>query len=74
MNTIRAAASQDYPSDCYRVIVLDDGKDSRLRQEIDDLNRVRSRSYLKADIVYVARHKKPGVPHYFKSGNLRHGI
>ncbi|KAF1848129.1 glycosyltransferase family 2 protein [Cucurbitaria berberidis CBS 394.84] len=67
-DTVRAAAAIDWPSNCFRVIVLDDGADPDLKAATDDL------SLLYPNVYYTARHKVKGVPHHFKAGNLNHGL
>jgi cellulose synthase/poly-beta-1,6-N-acetylglucosamine synthase-like glycosyltransferase len=68
MDTIRAAAYQDWPSDRFRVIVLDDKHDLELE------GRVQQLACLQPHVFYTARTKIPGVPHHFKAGNLNHGL
>lgn len=72
MDTVAAAVSQDYPADRFQVFVLDDGKSEELRQAVYDFNLSMERDY--AQVVYLCRDKKPGVPHFYKSGNLRYGL
>lgn len=67
-DTVRAAAAVDWPSNCFRIIVLDDGGDPELQAAIDDV------SQLYPNVYYTARHKTKGVPHHFKAGNLNHGL
>ncbi len=38
LDTTRAACSIDYPQDRFRVVVLDDGKDSELEKAVNDLS------------------------------------
>ncbi|KAF2166946.1 glycosyltransferase family 2 protein [Zasmidium cellare ATCC 36951] len=72
MDTVHAAAIQNYPKSSYRVFVLDDSKDDRLRLAVDRLNeRLKRTSH--HPVCYLDREKKPGIPHYYKSGNLRFG-
>lgn len=68
VDTVRAAAVVDWPSESLRIIVLDDGADPELEAAISDL------SSLYLNIFYTARQKIPGVPHHFKAGNLNHGL
>ena len=79
INTVTAAALQDYPSRQLRVFVLDDGNDPNLRHELDKL-KYRLTSKIEqgksGDIIYVCR-RLEGESHqqtHFKSGNLRFGI
>jgi len=67
-DTVRAAAAVDWPSDRFRVIVLDDGADPELKRAVDDV------SQLYPNVYYTARQKVKGVPHHFKAGNLNHGL
>ena len=79
LNTVAAAAKQDYPAAQLRVFVLDDGNDEDLRQATDLLNDRLTRSCEKSmqrRIIYLCR--KTGARNdqqtHFKSGNLRFGI
>lgn len=72
-NTIMAAAVQKYPSARYRIFVLDDAKDSELRNAVEMLkSRVKERNG--PTVNYLSRVKEEGAKSRFKSGNLRHGI
>ncbi|KAL9602564.1 MAG: hypothetical protein Q9219_001708 [cf. Caloplaca sp. 3 TL-2023] len=73
IDTAIAAATQDYPAGCLRVFVLDDGQSNKLRHAIETLN-VRLSGTTVAPITYLARSKLPGIPSFFKAGNLRFGI
>ncbi|KAL9099996.1 MAG: hypothetical protein Q9163_004577 [Psora crenata] len=73
MDTVKAAASQDYPSHRYRVFVLDDKKNASLEREVATLKN-RSTEGNGPPVIYVARRKVPGVRHHFKAGNLWNGI
>lgn len=73
LNTITAAAAQDYPSTRFRVFLLDDGHDDRLRQAVEELNML-SDKHKRARIFYLSRELEPGARSYFKAGNLQHGI
>lgn len=68
LDTVRAACNQDYPENCFRVIVLDDGKSKTLEKAMSDLSISFPNTY------YIARPKFPGVPHHFKAGNLNYGL
>lgn len=76
MDTVRAAASQDYPMTRYRVFVLDDTHSPELQVAIKTYNarKSRSRSRGSQEVRYLARTKSPGRQHYFKAGNLRFGL
>lgn len=73
LDTVTAAAAQNYPSKCYRVLVLDDGHDDELRRRIANL-----RPWLKerglASVEYLSRRVQKGTRSFFKAGNLNHGI
>ncbi|KAK4496387.1 hypothetical protein PRZ48_012367 [Zasmidium cellare] len=73
MDTVHAAAIQDYPKSSYKVFVLDDAKDTHLPLAISSLN-----SQLKPTghhpVTYLARSKPPGIPRFYKSGNLHFGL
>ena len=68
LNTARAACSIDYPTDRFRVFVLDDGRSASLFRSIAALNG----QY--PNLIYRSREKFPGVPHHFKAGNLNFGL
>ena len=69
MDTIIAAASQDYPTHRFRVFVLDDKKDAFLEERVRDFQSKKERPL----ITYLARPKSQGIRHYYKGGNLRYG-
>ncbi|KAL9127023.1 MAG: hypothetical protein Q9217_004012, partial [Psora testacea] len=72
-NTIEAAAVQNYPSDRYRIFILDDAKDPALRHAVEIMeSRVKGRNG--PTINYLSREKEEGAKSHFKSGNLRFGI
>ncbi|KAJ3051657.1 hypothetical protein HK097_007334 [Rhizophlyctis rosea] len=66
VDTIQAATHLDWPQDKYRVFVLDDGKNPKLKEWVEDQK--------KPQLFYVAREKKKGVPHHAKAGNLNNGL
>ncbi|KAF2209796.1 glycosyltransferase family 2 protein, partial [Cercospora zeae-maydis SCOH1-5] len=73
LDTFAAAAVQNYPKHSFRVFVLDDANQSSVRLAVEAFNVEHVKSgYL--PVVYEARHKEPGVPHYYKAGNLHNGI
>jgi hypothetical protein len=75
MNSVAAAAAQQYPPTQFQVFVLDDAADENLRKAVDVLNTSSCiRKFGFQDVVYFARKKPPGQPHYYKSGNLRAGL
>lgn len=73
INTLTAAAVQDYPSDRFRILVLDDGHDTELRYAVNRLS-LRLEKASGPAVVYLSRTVRPGQESYFKSGNLRFGI
>ncbi|KAL8786525.1 MAG: hypothetical protein Q9213_002752 [Squamulea squamosa] len=73
LDTIKAAAAQDYPSSCYRVLVLDDGQDDELRRCVIDLKPWLERRDF-ASVQYLSRDVKKGLRSFFKAGNINYGI
>jgi hypothetical protein len=67
-DTVRAACTVDYPIDRFRVILLDDGADPALQEEIESMQETYPNVY------YRSREKIPGKPHHFKAGNLNYGF
>jgi cellulose synthase/poly-beta-1,6-N-acetylglucosamine synthase-like glycosyltransferase len=75
MDTVAAAAVQQYPSEKFQVFVLDDAADDELRNAIDRFNTSHHTHRPDFhDVVYHARKKTPNQRHYYKSGNLRAGL
>lgn len=73
VNTVTAAASQDYPLQQLRVFLLDDGHDEELHQAVMVLNaRLADRG--RPQIMYLSRKSEAGTKSFFKAGNLRFGI
>lgn len=71
VNTVAAAAGQDYPASQFRVIILDDAGDDQLQRAIERLNLT---GRLGPKIFYRSR-KVDGISlSHFKAGNLRYGI
>lgn len=68
LDTVRAACDVDYPSDRFRVVVLDDGNSESLERGIIGLQETYP------NLHYRSREKIPGVPHHFKAGNLNYGL
>ncbi|KAJ9115182.1 hypothetical protein QFC24_007055 [Naganishia onofrii] len=64
IDTARAASDIDYPSERFRVVVLDDGADPELEKAMEMLNQQYSNA------LYFARKKIKGQPHHAKAGNL----
>ena len=73
INTVLAAAAQEYPPQSFRVFVLDDAHDAELRHAVDMLQLRRDKA-VSPSIIYLSRTVKPGEQSHFKSGNLRSGI
>ena len=73
VDTVTAAAAQDYPSACFRVFVLDDGHDESLRDAIEAIAPVFTKRGF-AQTIYLSRTVQPGSKSYFKAGNLNFGI
>ena len=73
LDTVKAAAAQDYPPGSFRVLVLDDGRDEELRRQVQLLEPwLKERRF--AHVKYHARTVKKGAKSFFKSGNLNHGL
>ena len=67
-DTIHATCEVDYPRDRFRVLVLDDGNSTKLRNAVSMLQDTYP------NLFYRSRKKFPGVPHHFKAGNLNFGV
>lgn len=75
MDTVAAAAVQQYPPEHFQVFVLDDAADQGLRKAIDAFNASLHHGKSKfQDVIYYSREKPAGKRHYYKSGNLRAGL
>ncbi|CAK1356523.1 unnamed protein product [Cercospora beticola] len=74
MSTLAGAVAQDYPAKCYRVFVLDDANDPKLKLEVENFNRSISNKLSAQPVVYLARQKDLATRHYHKAGNLDFGI
>ena len=72
MDTLAAAAAQDYPCHRYRVAVLDDGHNEKLREAVEALGKTKEKCG--PNILYLSRVLKAGESSHFKAGNLRFGI
>lgn len=68
MDTVRAAATLDWPTDKLRVLVSDDGPDPDLQAQITQLQK----SY--PQVHYYSRPKNPSKHHGFKAGNMNQAI
>jgi len=73
VDTVAAAAAQDYPPQQLRVFLLDDGHDEGLQNAVTTLNASLV-GMKKARVIYAARKTEVGVKSFFKAGNLRFGI
>jgi cellulose synthase/poly-beta-1,6-N-acetylglucosamine synthase-like glycosyltransferase len=73
MNTVMATAGQEYPSHCFRVILLDDGRDDNLRAAVATFNE-RSIGKQEPQVLYRSRRVVAGEKSYFKAGNHQYGI
>ena len=68
MDTVRAAATLDWPFDKLRVLVSDDGPDPELKLQVDQLKKYYPQVH------YYSRSKIPGKHHGFKAGNMNQAI
>ena len=73
IDTVATTVAQDYPSDRFRVLVLDDGHDEELQDAVKRLGK-RSAEESGPPVLYFCRKIKPGVRSYFKAGNLQFGL
>lgn len=74
MKTVRAAASQTYPSQSYQVFVLDDSRNDGLQEAIDQFDHgLRLTSPGRLPVVDLSRENTLGSTQY-KSGNTRFGL
>ncbi|KAF2420713.1 nucleotide-diphospho-sugar transferase [Tothia fuscella] len=73
MNTLLAATRQKYPSHCFRVIILDDGRDVNLREAVEALGH-KSVEKNNPQVLYRSRQVTVGKRSYYKAGNLQFGI
>lgn len=73
LDNVAAAAAQEYPPHCFRVFLLDDGHDERLREAVTQMD-AKSIEHNGPRIFYLSRVVKKGVKSYFKAGNLQFGI
>lgn len=68
MNTVRAACALDYPSECYRIVVLDDGRSMSVRENVERL----SREQIRTNVYYTSR--DADIVSFSKAGNLNFGL
>ena len=73
IDTVAAAVAQDYPSQRFRVFILDDGHDEKLQEAMKRLS-TRSAETNGPKIWYLSRKLEAGFRSYFKAGNLQFGI
>ena len=66
LDTVRAACALDYPTERYRVILLDDGNSADLRDRIGIMRKDQGNLFYTARGVEVVTHSK--------AGNLNHGL
>jgi cellulose synthase/poly-beta-1,6-N-acetylglucosamine synthase-like glycosyltransferase len=67
MATVRAACALDYPTSCFRVLVLDDGGSAALKQAVSDLQSQCSH------VSYHSRGRQSGMV-FAKSGNMNYAL
>lgn len=73
MDTVAAAACQDYPVGQHRVFLLDDGQDDKLQSMVGALNeRLLLGEHQR--VVYLRRVTKKGVESFYKAGNIAFGL
>lgn len=73
IDTVAAAVAQDYPSQRFRVFILDDGHDEKLQEAMKRLS-TRSAETNGPKVWYLSRKLEAGFRSYFKAGNLQFGI
>lgn len=73
IDTVAAAVAQDYPPQRFRVLVLDDGHDDKLREAVKRLS-TKSAETNGPQVRYLSRKLEAGTRSYFKAGNLKFGI
>ena len=66
LDTVRAACALDYPTERYRVVLLDDGNSPDLKVQTDKLRQSQRNLYYTARGVEVVTHSK--------AANLNHGL
>ena len=71
-NTLAATIEQDYPSECFRVLLLDDGRDPKLEAAAKLLAEERRSEG--PQVLYRARQHTPHERSFFKAGNLQYGL
>jgi cellulose synthase/poly-beta-1,6-N-acetylglucosamine synthase-like glycosyltransferase len=73
LDTLNASIGQDYPAENFRVFLLDDGHDFRLRQAVAQINSDRKANN-GPRIFHLSRDVPVGTRSHFKAGNLQFGI
>ena len=73
IDTITAAAAQDYPPASFTLFLLDDGRSRELENRVHDFN-LKQRQCDGKEIIYRSREKILGIPTHFKAGNLNYGL
>lgn len=75
MDTVAAAASQDYPTQSYQVSLLDDGEDDELRSAFETFKESTAKARQEGPpLFYLRRKKELGIPSFYKAGNLNFGL
>ena len=75
MDTVVAAASQDYPTQNYQVFLLDDGEDDELRSIFETFKDSTTNAKKECPrMFYLRRKKELGAPSFYKAGNLNFGL
>lgn len=72
--TTVAALNMDYPGEKLSIYVLDDGNSEEVRAMCTRLSYQLRYMERRANLHYVARTKKPGVPHHAKAGNINNAL
>lgn len=72
IDTVAAAVAQDYPPQRFRVFLLDDGHDEKLREATERLSK-KSAETNGPQVRYLSRKLEVGSRSYFKAGNLQFG-
>ena len=68
MDTVRAMCALDYPSESYRIVVLDDGRSTSVRKSVERLSREQNCK----NLFYASR--SIDVVSYSKAANLNFGL
>ena len=65
-----AVLSIDYPTKRYRVFLLDDKDDARVKDKVDQIAKARQQD----NLFYTSRKNRASGPKFAKAGNLNHGL